>query len=192
MKTIWIIVILLYLVTVIFIGTRKPRKEKLFFERFNNSIKNKKGKITIWSLLRYGGIVFLAFVIMILFIPAGIVSTIYSGIVKWKINRKVEKEFESGYVYHHGIGGKCILSCSVCGHEEEIISFLHGPPIKQNGWSRTGYQCQKCFKHITIFEDKDMHPELICECGGKLDREKPLKCSKCSSLQLNYEMTLIT
>src|SRR6056297_2216996 len=97
MKYLWIIVVATYLVVVIFIGTRKPKKEKLFFERFNNSIENKNGKVTIWSILRYGGTVAFALVILILFIPAGIVSMINSGIVKWKINRKVEKEFKSGY-----------------------------------------------------------------------------------------------
>ena len=39
---------------------------------------------------------------------------------------------------------------------------------------------------------KDNHPELICDCGGRLDRENPLKCSKCKSLKLDYRMTLIT
>jgi hypothetical protein len=190
MSVFWIIAIVMYSVISIYFGLKPTRGGIL--DRLNNSIKNKKGKVSILALLRYVGTLILLFCGLFFFLPAGLIGTIKQKYDSWKIDKEIKERERTGYLYHEYLGGMGLLTCKVCGHKEEIVSFLHGPPIKQNGWSRTGYQCQYCFNHVTILEDKDKNPSHVCDCGGQLDRENPLKCSKCKSLNLDYNMTLIT
>ena len=50
---------------------------------------------------------------------------------------------------------------------------------------------------MIIEEKQKAHNEaceaaLVCECGGKLDREELLFCPKCKSKSLDYNMHYIT
>jgi hypothetical protein len=192
MKIFWIGAIIVYLTIVVFVGTRKTKDNKLFFERIDNSIKNKSGKMTIWSIIRFVVTIILGLIVIVLFIPSLILNHSLSKRTRRKVDREVEDELSSGHLYHHRIGGAGVLSCQECGFEEKIISFTHGPPIENNGWCRTGYQCQECNKHITIYQDKENNPPLVCDCGGQLERGEPLRCSQCEGLNLQYNMEYIT
>ena len=81
------------------------------------------------------------------------------------------------------------LICKECGHQEEIVKFLHG---FDNGYSETGTQCQECGRHVSVLEDENTEPNFICQCGGILRRSELLFCSQCRSKKLTYEFRMST
>ena len=106
------------------------------------------------------------------------------------------------------LGGHGTLSCNQCNFSESLTSFIHGIDS-----SRTGYQCQACGKFasririqrhrrskVEIQEAQEIRNEsgsayeasLICECGGKLNREQILFCPDCKSKDMSYSMEYIT
>ena len=106
------------------------------------------------------------------------------------------------------MGGHGTLSCNQCNFSESLTSFIHGIDS-----SRTGYQCQACGKFASrirtqrlrrsndeIQEAQEILNEsgsayeasLICECGGKLNREQILFCPDCKSKDMSYSMEYIT
>ena len=91
-------------------------------------------------------------------------------------------------LYYWRIGGAGIIRCQECDFEQSIISFLHGA----NNWNKTGYQCQNCGKFQEI--ENDLHGSTVkkCDCGGGLDREKPIFCPKCKTTNVYYDLTGIT
>ncbi len=70
-------------------------------------------------------------------------------------------------------------------------------------WEPTVAECKK---ELSLVEEKELKEvknkrresadaykaSLICECGGRLDREKVLFCPNCKSLDLSYSMEYIT
>ena len=72
-------------------------------------------------------------------------------------------------LYFIKMGGAGTISCLECGFEQEIVSFLHGV-----SWDSTGYQCQKCGKFHKIENERNNFRRKKCECGGKLERDKPI------------------
>jgi hypothetical protein len=97
-------------------------------------------------------------------------------------------------LFFHQMGGSGSIVCRECGHEKKLISHLHGFSVDlKDTISTLGYQCQKCGK----FQERRSTPQkreidLACECGGQIDREKPLFCLKCKSYDLEYHGTFIT
>lgn len=91
-------------------------------------------------------------------------------------------------LYYWRMGGSGTIRCLECDFEQNIISFLHGV----DDWNRIGYQCQKCGKFQVI--ENDLHiPEVKkCECGGNIDREKPIFCPKCKTNHVAYDLKYIT
>jgi hypothetical protein len=106
------------------------------------------------------------------------------------------------------LGGHGTLSCNQCNFSESLTSFIHGIDS-----SRTGYQCQACGKfasrirtqrhrrsndeiqeanEIHFKHDSSYEASLICECGGKLNRELILFCPDCKSKDMSYSMEYIT
>lgn len=85
------------------------------------------------------------------------------------------------------MGGKGTFKCSECNFQQEIVSFLHGA-----NWNNTGYQCQECGKFHEIILDMDNFKKMKCECGGKLDRDRPLFCPECKTSNVFYRMSFIT
>lgn len=83
--------------------------------------------------------------------------------------------------------GAGIIRCLECDFEQEIVSFLHGV----NRCS-TGYQCQKCGKFHAVENEINHSSRRRCECGGKLNRDKPLFCPKCRSNHVTYEVCKLT
>lgn len=90
-------------------------------------------------------------------------------------------------LYYDEMGGMGDINCRKCGHGEEIVSFLHGVE-----WCNTGYQCKSCGKFHGIERASLGEKAPRCDCGGKLNREKPLFCPACHSRKLTYHMSLIT
>ena len=91
---------------------------------------------------------------------------------KRESNTSVIKEYK---LYYSNLNGYGDIICKDCGHSEETTYFLH----TTNG-STTGLQCQSCGKLHSI-KDMKSSEEYYCECGSKLEREKPIFCPKCRS-----------
>ena len=102
-----------------------------------------------------------------------------------------EDEREQGLWFHY-LGGYGSITCKDCMHNESITSFTHGRDS-----STAGFQCQACGKFAAINSGgpgkaKEYQSSLICECGGKFEREKVLFCPECQSKNLSYDMEFIT
>ena len=95
------------------------------------------------------------------------------------------------YLFFWKMGGKGIISCSICDYKQTIVSFLHG--FGENSWANTGYQCQNCgkFQEIESYSE-EIAKTAVCDCGGHLSRREPVFCPNCKSTNVIYQMTLIT
>jgi hypothetical protein len=98
---------------------------------------------------------------------------------------------------HSGIG---TLSCSDCGHTEQVHLFTHGfGPTSQ---CTEGVQCQQCAKFVTFDSEpvgesglpalKERVEQSRCDCGGRYARDKPIMCPLCKSVCVEYHMGEIT
>jgi hypothetical protein len=106
-------------------------------------------------------------------------------------DQSFEDEREQGLWFHY-LGGYGSITCKDCMHNESITSFTHGRDS-----STAGFQCQACGKFAAINSGgprkaKEYQSSLICECGGKFEREKVLFCPECRSKNLSYDMEFIT
>lgn len=98
---------------------------------------------------------------------------------------------------HSGIGR---LSCNDCSHAEQVHLFTHGfGPTSQ---CTMGYQCQSCAKFVR-FDSEPVGEQGMavltehvkqsrCECGGKYARDKPIMCPQCQSVNVEYDLEMIT
>ena len=106
-------------------------------------------------------------------------------------DKAFEDERAQGLWFHY-LGGYGSISCKDCMHSESITSFTHGRDS-----STAGFQCQACGKFAAINSGgpgkaKEYQSSLICECGGKFERENVLFCPECQSKNLSYDMEFIT
>ena len=90
------------------------------------------------------------------------------------------------------MGGHGSISCNDCDFQQSQTSFIHGIST-----SRSGYQCQACGKLTSNTRTQNDTQEakravLVCECGGKLERDQVLFCPDCKSTNLSYSMEYIT
>jgi hypothetical protein len=79
--------------------------------------------------------------------------------------------------------------CKECDFEETILSKFEGFSEKmQNSLIQLGYQCNLCGKctRRAYYPEKTIIENFTCECGGNLDRDKPIFCPKCQCLHLNF------
>jgi hypothetical protein len=118
------------------------------------------------------------------------------GIMKAQKNARDEADaFEdkrSQGLWFKYLGGHGSITCKDCNHNESLTSFTHGSQS-----STTGFQCQECGMFSAIRSGgpgraTDYESTLICECGGKFEREKVLFCPECHSKNLSYNMEFIT
>ena len=121
---------------------------------------------------------------------------LYPGIVKaYKTSYEPAEDISTaeGFgVKFMFMGGHGALSCGDCGFSQELTSSTHGYHRGDEGLhkcSTSGFQCQSCGKLTT---KEACEESLVCECGGKLDREELLFCPKCKSKSLDYNMHYIT
>lgn len=101
------------------------------------------------------------------------------------------KEKSNGLWFSY-MGGHGTVICQDCDHSEEVTSFIHGFDA-----SSSGFQCQGCGKFSSISSEElakanQLPKNLLCECGGNLEREKVIFCPNCKSKNLIYEMQYIT
>ena len=106
------------------------------------------------------------------------------------------------------IGGGGEIRCIDCGYSEGIAAGYHG--VKKNPmydenlveelddflcsnneeYIETyylGYQCQTCGKFYALEKN-----DRLCECGGVLERDKPIFCPRCKSKNVKYQGQWIT
>lgn len=98
--------------------------------------------------------------------------------------KEVEDWLNEGNLYFQHIGGTGEIQCLDCNYHKEIVSFIHGLNT-----SITGLQCQSCGQFHSI---TDWHNNIHCDCGGILEKEKPLFCPECKSKRMQYNMRYIT
>jgi Zn finger protein HypA/HybF involved in hydrogenase expression len=104
----------------------------------------------------------------------------------------VGDDFEHKGLKFQYMGGHGKLSCNDCDFQQPQTSFIHGIST-----SRSGYQCQACGKLTSNTRTQNDTQEtnraaLVCECGGKLERDQVLFCPDCKSTNLSYSMEYIT
>ena len=104
----------------------------------------------------------------------------------------VSDDFEHKGLKFQYMGGHGKLSCNDCDFQQSQTSFIHGIST-----SRTGYQCQACGKltsntRTQNYTQATNRAALLCECGGKLERDQVLFCPDCKSTNLSYSMEYIT
>jgi hypothetical protein len=111
-----------------------------------------------------------------------------------KINNIKKLKYDDSKLYFHRTAGIGKITCKDCNNDEKITSFTHGYDSKTGKrCDNTGYQCKDCGKFQTLFGFE--HEKTVvknCECGGKLEREKPLFCSKCKSYKVLYHLEYMT
>ncbi len=89
------------------------------------------------------------------------------------------------------MGGIGNLNCLDCHHSESILTFMHGFDPKSGVRCATyGFQCQSCGKFHKVHHNQRDGFEKIndCECGGKIEKEKAVFCSKCKSDNIQFKM----
>lgn len=90
------------------------------------------------------------------------------------------------------MSGAGIISCYDCNYSENIISFFHNFNLHgEISDTHTSLQCQSCGKFHTI-KDWNSNKQILCDCKGILEREKPLFCPKCRSKSMKYNTLYMT
>lgn len=122
-------------------------------------------------------------------------SILIWGVIK---ERRLQVEIEKNRIeksvglWFQRMGGCGSIHCRDCQHSEKVTSFIHGIDS-----SHSGFQCQSCGKITSLTgggrgKANQYKESLICDCGGKFDREKMIFCPQCKSKKLSYHMEFIT
>ena len=121
-----------------------------------------------------------------------------------KLKEKLGLKPDEEYLCFSLMGGAGIIKCEDCGHQEEIISFVHGIMSCD-----IGRQCPHCHAFVVEHnEGQEFHAfgesreDFVCpECGAVTRKKEedilkgnndPLFCPKCHSARLRYIMSYIT
>ena len=121
-----------------------------------------------------------------------------------KLKEKLGLKPDEEYLCFSRMGGAGIIKCKDCGHQEEIISFVHGIMSRD-----IGRQCPHCHAFVVEHnEGQEFHAfgesteDFVCpECGTVIRTKEedilkgnndPLFCPKCHSARLRYIMSYIT
>jgi hypothetical protein len=188
------IVLVIYLVIGILLATIGPAGKDIAVE-----VDRTRGSSLLDAYLEREPPTKLKLWVFRVFITAGFIllwPVFIFGIMKAQKKAREETEaFEDeraqGLRFHY-LGGYGYISCNDCMHNESITSFTHGRDS-----STAGFQCQACGKFAAIRSGgpgkaTDYQSSLICECGGKFEREKVLFCPECRSKNLSFDMKFIT
>jgi len=119
--------------------------------------------------------------------------------IKNKKNKNEYIKYVDTNLYFRHMGGAGTIYCCDCQYSEEITSHLHGIEFDDYGFEieaySSGYQCQSCSKFYTLHynEVKELEEsDKQCECGGKLEDDKPILCPQCKSKKVEYYCRIIT
>lgn len=90
------------------------------------------------------------------------------------------------------MGGHGAIACEACDFSLSITSFTHGRDS-----STSGFQCQTCGKFHAIRSGGPGHAKeykdgLVCDCGGKLERDEIVFCPSCKSTKMSYCVEFMT
>ena len=113
------------------------------------------------------------------------------------------KPYEEYLCFSH-MGGAGVIKCKDCGHEEEIVSFIHGDMSCD-----IGRQCPHCHAFVVEHNEGNAYHEFgkagedfVCpECGAIIRKkdedilkgnDAPLFCPVCHSARLLYELNFLT
>lgn len=107
-------------------------------------------------------------------------------------NDQNQQEQKDDFLIFVNMTGAGTITCNDCNYEENIIAFTHGFDENDCTDSNTGYQCQSCGKFQALTQCDINEKKFTCECGGLLDREKPLFCPQCKSKNVIYGTKYIT
>lgn len=129
--------------------------------------------------------------VFVLLWPVFIVGMLNAQRMAKKESMAFENKPSQGQFFQY-LGGCGSITCIDCKHNESITSFTHG---RQS--STAGFQCQSCGCFAAIQsggpgETRNYKSSLICECGGRFEREKVLFCPECRSKNLSYDLEFIT
>ena len=108
------------------------------------------------------------------------------------------------YLSFSRMGGVGTIKCMECGHQEEVVSFVHGMTSCD-----IGRQCPHCHAFVVEHnEGEEYHifgqaaEDFVCpECGTVIRKkdedflkgnDSPLFCPKCHSPRLRYELSFLT
>ena len=141
-----------------------------------------------WKLFIFRAMITTGFILLWPIFIVGIVKAQREG-------REEAQSFEderSQGLWFHYLGGCGTLTCQDCSHRASVTSFTHGRDS-----STSGYQCQACGKFHAISTGgpgraSQTRESLVCDCGGKLRRDKVLFCPHCQSRKLSYFLEFIT
>lgn len=111
-----------------------------------------------------------------------------------RLQSEIERDHleKSVGLWFQRMGGCGSIHCQDCKHSENVTSFIHGIDS-----SHSGFQCQSCGKITSLTgggrgQANQYKESLICDCGGKFEREKMIFCPECNSKNLSYHMEFIT
>ena len=98
---------------------------------------------------------------------------------------------DGNFLFFSDVAGTGAIRCNNCDFSERVTGFLHNIS-EDNPWCCAGYQCQRCGKFQSVEQQLTDRAKEKCECGGHLERDKPMFCPKCKTRNISYEMHIIT
>lgn len=101
---------------------------------------------------------------------------------------------DGNHLFFKDIHGAGEIICIDCGFSQNMKGLLHSSPsLTTTTWYR-GHQCQACGKFQTRSSTPQQREiiDLTCECGGMIEREKPVFCPMCKSLNVEYQIRYMT
>ncbi|PXV67355.1 hypothetical protein CLV62_10328 [Dysgonomonas alginatilytica] len=147
---------------------------------------NKMIKVFLFIIFPFVMILF--FILTPLLLPLLIKYNRHTRNIDKKTFNKEEVKDNNLYFWKtNGVGN---IQCLDCNYQEKIVSFIHGFDS-----SSTGLQCQSCGKFHALNDWSrciDNNEPIYCECGGILEREEPIFCSKCTSKNIKYRTHFMT
>jgi hypothetical protein len=126
-------------------------------------------------------------ILAILFFPILYISLVVEYFRFSYTSPSMKKILNDPHLYYWRMGGFGTIRCFNCDFEQDIVSFLH----RIDDW-KTGYQCQKCGKFQVIENETHGSDCKKCDCGGDLEREKPIFCPRCKTTHVSYRLKYIT
>lgn len=157
-----------------------------FLQEKQTLLSLRRGLVKVMMIITFISLTLLFFIFTPILLPF---MVIYD---KKKAQRENEysKDIDTN-LYFSWMGGAGTIICCDCSYKEDIVSFVHGFDDGGIANGVTGYQCQSCGKFHSLEDGEDGNNKQ-CDCGGKLERDKPIFCPECKSKKVQYSMRYIT
>lgn len=177
-----LIFIIIYLVLGVILTLNGPLKDSLV-----NSISEFTFDQSKYFIIRNSLFIFSIFLVGVLLYPIFYYSYFFENGKKQHEILKFSK-YDKSKLYFNKTRGVGMIVCNRCNYKERIISLTLGFD-KELGYEygKAGFQCEKCGKFDIKIGVKGKTEVKNCECGGTLQRYRPLFCPKCKSYKLKFE-----